>query len=358
MPKSDARDRNSSPSTVDSSDGGHSGRLVQPAMDMLYYSSHIAAVCESVNAEAKGSVQNTDLSKVEKRRETNRLSARRSRKRRRDEIEQLEEQLRRLAAETEELTAEKRKLQQELQEERLKAAAEIATPQVREQAPFANLGFAGRPQYDTSTQVLFQQQLQNLIVGGNNLRPGYAPQALAQGAPFSQPSLAPIMFLGMNSQPGFPSNSPLLATGLLGQNQSMERALLTLLQNNARAQVVQQPAATAPSWRTGIQSHAMNSLPSSSQQQTHDQATLKLLQALSALSAASSLSATPPNNVSHLLGQPLLDTSQPDAAASSPQFDVNELVTRGEHASQAQATGETHNFDNQTTQDDPTSYEV
>ncbi len=54
---------------------------------------------------------------LQKRREVNRLSAKRCRKRRRDEIKQMEEEIRRLQYETEQLEAEKASLTSELQQE-------------------------------------------------------------------------------------------------------------------------------------------------------------------------------------------------------------------------------------------------
>jgi hypothetical protein len=92
-----------------------------------YYSSHIAAVCEAVNATRKPSNPHTyGMTKQEKRREANRLSARRCRKRRRQELDELEDEVRRLNSESTELAEANAALRGELQREVQQAQSEAA----------------------------------------------------------------------------------------------------------------------------------------------------------------------------------------------------------------------------------------
>lgn len=127
-----------------------------------YYSSHIAAVCEAVNATRKPSSPHTyGMTKQEKRREANRLSARRCRRRRRDELEELEEAIRRLSSESTALAEANAALRSELQEEVLKAQNEAAgvtsaiVPKWESTAPHAHEG--------SWSEAWFRQQAQKQI---------------------------------------------------------------------------------------------------------------------------------------------------------------------------------------------------
>jgi hypothetical protein len=261
-----------------------------PALES-YYSSHIAAVCESVNAGAKGTL--SDMSKSEKRRETNRLSARRSRKRRRDEIERLKGELRRLGTEEEELTSEKRRLQQELQEERTKA---INSPPSSLQASF----FAGRVQQEAASQLQLHQHLRTWSSNANGrLDSSSLPYNLTQGALLSQASLAPYAYHGINSRAGGLSSNPVM----LNDPFSTERNMLALLQNDAVMQVGRHATAVSP-WPFGLQSQAANA-SSLATQPTRSQAEISLVQALSAIA---SLSTT-----ANLLASPQPIVSEPSA---------------------------------------------
>jgi hypothetical protein len=108
-----------------------------------YYSSHIASVCAAMNNEAEKRMSPFEQLMLEKRRETNRLSARRCRKRRREEITHLEEEQRRLESESEELAAEKVRLQAELQREISNAEGTSSQTQAPQpdvfHPPFGNL---------------------------------------------------------------------------------------------------------------------------------------------------------------------------------------------------------------------------
>lgn len=134
----------------------------------IAYSARIAAVCKEMN-EAKGRPDPLGTSKLAKRRETNRRSARRCRKRRKEELEQLEDKLRRLSAETKELVAEKERLQRELQELVSKSTCN----------PFANqkdaleTPFRGCSLLQSLPQQLFQTSIAN-----DMLRSGLLPHRL------------------------------------------------------------------------------------------------------------------------------------------------------------------------------------
>lgn len=116
---SSSRDDASSSSGDDSSVqrhlSGHHQDSDTPAES--YYSSHIASVCAAMNTEAEKRMSPFEKLMLEKRRETNSLKPRSCRKKRREEINTMEQELRRLKSETEELTAEKARLQAELQQE-------------------------------------------------------------------------------------------------------------------------------------------------------------------------------------------------------------------------------------------------
>lgn len=82
-----------------------------------YYGSHVASVCNEINAEAERAMSPFERLMLQKRRETNRLSARRCRKRRREEIKVLQARQQMLQSETEQLEAEKARLQEVFQQE-------------------------------------------------------------------------------------------------------------------------------------------------------------------------------------------------------------------------------------------------
>jgi hypothetical protein len=113
----DGDDENSSSSDDPSVHHHTSGERSGQNQTNAYYSAHITSVCEALNTDAERSMSTFEKLMLKKRRETNRLSARRCRRRRRDEIKVLEEQLRLLQLENEQLEAEKTWLQAEYQRE-------------------------------------------------------------------------------------------------------------------------------------------------------------------------------------------------------------------------------------------------
>lgn len=123
--KDDAANSNST--TSDDESGTHEGQVTgdeeQSATSSFHiYSSHISAVCDAMNAARKRSSPKTSgMTKQEKRREANRLSARKCRKRRKDELEEAEDQIRRLSVESSELSQANKVLRSELHEEVVKA---------------------------------------------------------------------------------------------------------------------------------------------------------------------------------------------------------------------------------------------
>jgi hypothetical protein len=89
------------------------------------YGGHVAAVCEAMNAAVNESVPEHEIFNLQKRRATNRLSARRCRKRRKEEVEKLEAELRSLSSEHERLNAENENLKLTLREEIAKSCGTV-----------------------------------------------------------------------------------------------------------------------------------------------------------------------------------------------------------------------------------------
>ncbi len=83
----------------------------------LEYTANIAAACDAVNAESKRSRTPSEIQRLEKRRESNRLSARRCRRRRRSEMDELTEELKRQSSIHESLALEQKVLKEELEKE-------------------------------------------------------------------------------------------------------------------------------------------------------------------------------------------------------------------------------------------------
>ncbi len=109
---------------TDSNSSGDDSSVRRPAVEEpaqnhtgLPYSAHITSVCEALNAQGGRATSPFEEVMLEKRRETNRLSARNRRKRRGVEIKHLLEEQRRLSLESKQLAAEKAELQAELHHE-------------------------------------------------------------------------------------------------------------------------------------------------------------------------------------------------------------------------------------------------
>jgi hypothetical protein len=148
-----------------SSDDEESGRQEATSSTLgSYYSAHIASVCEAVNAESKAPLYSPALTRLERRREANRLSAKRCRKRRREEIQQLEKEVRSLSSEQEELAAENSKLKSVFQAEISRAGIASGTerPPISHNEHLPQLSTLQRLQPGTSQTTSLRSLLQNI----------------------------------------------------------------------------------------------------------------------------------------------------------------------------------------------------
>ncbi len=161
------------------------------------YSALITVVCAAVNAGTQSRMPPV-ASKRARRRETNRLSAQRCRKKRKEETLLLIEEVRRLSAETEQLTAEKERLQQELQEE----TARVYSNSVAYQGTYLQRSHRGTPS-DMPAVILRPRQLQRSIATGNIL--GLSPVSQMQGTRFLQVSPGSVGLHGVLSRTHHPS---------------------------------------------------------------------------------------------------------------------------------------------------------
>ncbi len=98
----------------------------QAVSPLFQYSSHVAAVCDAMNATTRkrSNSQVSGMTREERRREANRLSARRCRKRRKEELEQADDEIRRLSNESTKLTEANAVLRNQFREEVMKTLSE------------------------------------------------------------------------------------------------------------------------------------------------------------------------------------------------------------------------------------------
>jgi hypothetical protein len=161
------------------------------------YSAHITAVCAAMNAGTQ-SLTPPGASKRARRRETNRLSAQRCRKKRKEELLLLIEEVQRLSAETEQLTAEKERLQQELQEE----TARVYRNSAANPATYLRRPHRGALSHKPAI-ILPPRQLHELTSIGGILHSSHLSQI--QGTPFLQIAPGSVSLHGILSRTELPS---------------------------------------------------------------------------------------------------------------------------------------------------------